>query len=396
MNPGFTQTLQQWLGSGECRRLASPDAAINGTAERIVAGGVPLWRMSTTLVTMHPEIQSLELVWHRGVGTTSRLLPHAIVESRDFLGSPVEEVLRTRVPVRCRMEAGGELARFPQLESLAARGCTDYLAVPVELADGRHTALTYATDAPGGFLPEHLAAMESIWPALVMRLDLGSLTYSLHSLLRVYLGQNASNRVLRGGFKRGQGESITAAIWFCDLRGFTALSDSLPAAEVVALLDRYFEVVGGAVTAQGGEILKFIGDAMLAVFPVRESGPRGPCGRALLAAEQALAALDELARAPENQGRAPLRAGIALHLGDVMYGNIGARERLDFTIIGRSVNEAARLESLCKDLGVPLLLSGTFARAAGLTGGVSLGLHQLRGVRAPQEVFTLKAFAPVG
>jgi adenylate cyclase len=218
--------------------------------------------------------------------------------------------------------------------------------------------------------------------------------HGLRSLLEVYLGKNAAQQVLTGSFRRGAGQLLSAAIWFCDLRGFTAFSDARPATEVVATLDRYFETVGGAVEAEGGEILKFIGDAMMAVFPVAEAGPGESCRKALAAASRALAGLEQLNADRSARGQDELRVGIALHLGDVMFGNIGARSRLDFTIIGHSVNEAARLESLSKELHVPLVLSGTFVRAAGMTDAKLLGMYQLRGVRAAQEVFTLASLAP--
>jgi adenylate cyclase len=206
---------------------------------------------------------------------------------------------------------------------------------------------------------------------------------SARRLLDVYLGQNAAERVLSGGFRRGSGQLLTAAIWYCDLRGFTSLSDRLPTREVVPLLDRYFETVAGPVVARGGEILKFIGDAVLAVFPTGPEGPRSACERALAAAEESLRVVADLR---------PLSIGVGLHLGEVMYGNIGARERLDFTVIGAAVNEVCRVESLCKELSVPLLMTGRFAEQLAHQGCVPLGLHALKGVAEPQPVFTREAF----
>lgn len=210
------------------------------------------------------------------------------------------------------------------------------------------------------------------------------------SLLEVYLGKNASRRVLEGAFRRGEGEEIDAAIWFCDMRGFTALSDRTPARQVVAILDAYFEVLAAAVEEQGGEILKLIGDAMLAVFPLGADGAAHGCRRALAAGLSAL----EAVRAWRERSGHNVELGIALHVGRVMYGNIGGRERLDFTVIGASVNEVCRVESLAKGLGVPLLMTAELAAALGRDDVVSLGFHALKGVGEPREILTIRSLRP--
>jgi adenylate cyclase len=391
MNAQLVADMSQWLTSVASRRENSPGAVFDQIVSRLTEG-IPLLRTSTSLLTMHPEVEALELVWRRGQGTQVRILPHSLLDTAEYQGSPVEEVVRTRVPVRCRL--GTAPPPFPQLRALAEAGATDYLAVPVELGSGRISSFSFATDAPSGFDAEQVQTLEALVPLLSLRFDLGCVRHGLRSLLEVYLGKNAAQQVLTGSFRRGAGQLLSAAIWFCDLRGFTAFSDARPATEVVATLDRYFETVGGAVEAEGGEILKFIGDAMMAVFPVAEAGPGESCRKALAAASRALAGLEQLNADRSARGQDELRVGIALHLGDVMFGNIGARSRLDFTIIGHSVNEAARLESLSKELHVPLVLSGTFVRAAGMTDAKLLGMYQLRGVRAAQEVFTLASLAP--
>jgi adenylate cyclase len=208
--------------------------------------------------------------------------------------------------------------------------------------------------------------------------------------LETYLGANAARRVLTGAFKRGHGEILNTVIWFCDLRGFTSLVDTRPMQEVIPVLNRYFETMAGPVEEAGGEILKFIGDAMLAIFPIDERGPAPRCTKALGAALAALDRVEDLGRDPEWPR---LKTGVALHLGEVMYGNIGARSRLDFTVIGPSVNEASRVESLCKEVGVPLLVTGAFQRAAPDAQLVSLGNHRLRGVAEEVELFTAPRYA---
>ena len=195
--------------------------------------------------------------------------------------------------------------------------------------------------------------------------------------------------MVEGEFRRGGGELIEAAIWFCDLRGFTAMSDHSAPREVVETLDAYFDRVAGAVMEQGGEVLKFVGDAVLAIFPIDGDAARAT-GAALEAAERALAALGALNEERTAQGRSPLAIGIALHIGAVMYGNIGARNRLDFTVISAAVNEACRLEGLCKPLGTPLAMSEAFVAAARLERTLDLGTHALAGVDAPVRVLTLE------
>jgi adenylate cyclase len=250
--------------------------------------------------------------------------------------------------------------------------------------------IAFAASDKGGFRDDDLNLLSKIAPLLSLRVQLIAAQLASESLLEVYLGKNASRRVLDGAFRRGGGEEIEAAIWFCDMRGFTSLSDRTPAREVVAVLDAYFEIVAAAVEEQGGEILKFIGDAMLAVFPVGAAGAEQSCRSALAAGLSAL----EAVRAWRERSRHEVELGIALHLGRVMYGNIGGRDRLDFTVIGASVNEVCRVESLCKDVGVPLLMTNEVAEALGREDVVSLGFHALKGVGERREILTVRSLKP--
>jgi len=210
-------------------------------------------------------------------------------------------------------------------------------------------------------------------------------------LLEVYLGKNAARRVEGGQFRRGGGELIRAAIWFCDLRNFTAISDRTAPERVVELLDAYFDRVAGVIVLHGGEVLKFIGDAIMAIFPIGDDA-RAACESALQAAEDGLAALEQLNR--ERDAEPVLSIGIALHVGDVMYGNVGSRERLDFTVISSAVNETSRLEGLCKSLKTPLLLSQAFVSAVDRQDVVDLAEQELKGVSTRLRVFTLARLRP--
>jgi adenylate cyclase len=359
--------------------------------ELLRAQGLPLWRCRFNLMTKHPE-----LVWHTVQWTEEegvRLIDRSrlSMEGPTFMRSPVPLLRNGSPPIRVRLE--GEDLPFPICQEIKAQGGTDYFIQGLRYSTGDIGYISWATRAPEGFSDEALAALEELTPHLAQRIELASAYHATRALLEVYLGRNAAQRVAQGGFRRGSGELIDAAIWFCDLRDFTSLSEQSTPQAMVKTLDEYFDHVAGAVMARGGEVLKFIGDAILAIFPVGEDAPRA-CQQALMAAEEALAALQGLNAERRTRGEVPLSIGVALHVGQVMYGNIGARGRLDFTVISSSVNEACRLESLCKPLQVPLTLSEAFVQVARPEMAVDLGQHALKGVRAPIRVFTLKSHLP--
>ncbi len=208
---------------------------------------------------------------------------------------------------------------------------------------------------------------------------------SPEALLATYLGRDAARRVLSGETSRGQGRLVRAGIFYADLKGFTTLTDRLPAERVIAHLNDYFDIVATSVLKHNGEVLKFIGDGLLAAFNIDGKSPAGACCQALHAALHAIAGLTRANRDREL----PLEAGVALHYGDVVYGDVGSAARLDFTVIGRAVNEATRIEALCRTLDRPLLISADFAKFCACHPLVSLGHHRLRGVAQPQEIFTV-------
>jgi adenylate cyclase len=253
--------------------------------------------------------------------------------------------------------------------------------------------VTWASDRPGGFSAAELQHLDALLPALELVLEARTVRRIATTVLDTYVGHAAGERILRGEIRRGDSATSHVPLWYCDLRGFTALCETLPYDELLALLDAYFERVTAPVAAHGGEVLKFIGDSVLAIFPARE-GPscRAACRSALAAAEEALAGMAGLNRERTAAGKPALEIGLALHVGEVVYGNVGTPERLDFTVIGPAVNLTYRLEKLCRPLGRTLLLSRDFARGCGRP-LLSLGYHRLYGVTEPQEVFTL---APVG
>jgi adenylate cyclase len=351
--------------------------------------GLPLWRASFSLLTKHPEVLWRTLQWHESDGVKAIERQHQTMRDAYFTSSPVALLIDGAAPIRVPL-GDGEL-RFPICRDLKAQGGTDYYAQGLRFSNGEVSYVSWATREAGGFREESVQALDQMMPLLARRIELESAYHATRSLLEVYLGKNAARRVSDGQFRRGGGELIRAAIWFCDLRGFTAISDRVAPSKVVEILDVYFDCVAGVIAEHGGEVLKFIGDAILAIFPLEETAGDA-CRSALAAAEQALGALEQLNR--ERPSEPALAIGIALHVGEVMYGNIGSRERLDFTVISSSVNETSRLEGLCKTLNTPLSLSQAFVSAVERSDIVDMGEQALKGVSSKLRVFTLERFRP--
>jgi adenylate cyclase len=379
--------LSRWL-MNEPHDDADSTAFVRALAQRLTEAGVPLWRLRYALLTMHPEVLWRSVFWRADEGASVIDQSHQRLEDPFYTASPIAAVRQTRAPLRIRL-GPGELP-YALCVELRDQGGTDFYAQPLPFANGQVGYITFVTQTPEGFSDAALALFEGIAPFVARRVELASAYYATRALLEVYLGNNAARRVLAGQFQRGRGELIDAAIWFSDVRGFTQLSDGTEPARVIEILDAHFDAVAGAVSDNGGEVLKFIGDAVLAIFPL-DADPRAACRRALRASEQAFAALAKVNEELTKRGEAAIEIGVALHRGRVMYGNIGARNRLDFTVISSSVNEASRLESLCKPLGVRLALSAAFVDTAEIQDQVvDLGAQTLKGVRAPLQVFTVK------
>jgi len=382
--------LTSWLLDPAARDLPA-DRFVDALADHLLAAGVPVTWASTGIHTLHPEVALRNIRWAAGEGTTTHERHHELLETSAYSDSPIWHIYERGVDmIRCRLAGAQANLDFPICHDLAGEGLTDYLAMALRFSGGERSSISWATDAPEGFSDSDLALLSDIRPLLALRFELESALYSKRSLLEVYLGRNAATRVMDGAVRRGEGQLLRAAIWYCDLRGFTSMSDSLPAEQVVESLDRYFEAVSYPVVALGGDILKFIGDAMLAIFPVEDDDPAAAARLAVRAAREAVHSMVRLNQDRATVGAPPLGIGVALHLGDVMYGNIGGRDRLDFTVIGATVNEVCRVEPLCKPLGQQLLLTETIAAHVPDDELESLGHHELRGVSEPQEVFTLR------
>jgi adenylate cyclase len=346
------------------------------------------------LPTSHPELWGTQLIWTRNDGVQSFRRGHEITKTETYLNTPGEAVHQKRKPLRWRLDEGSENPPYSLLWSIKEEGGTDYLIVPFHTDHQTEQPwITFATQHADGFSDEDISTLIELcqplsWKARVTMADMAT-----RSLLGVYLGKSAAQRVLEGEFKRGTGEPIDAVIWFCDLRGFTGMGDVLSSAQLIEVLDHYFECVSEPIEDAGGEILKFIGDAVLAIFPFDEhqTNTTKVCSNALKAAKQALENLKEKSVFLNYEEELQLNAGIALHCGQVFFGNIGGSSRLDFTVIGAAVNEAARVESLCKDT-YPILATKTFEKHLLDHSLVSIGHRQLRGVEERHQLFTLKKY----
>ncbi|MCX7960694.1 MAG: hypothetical protein N2653_03845 [Burkholderiales bacterium] len=370
-------------------RLETDTAAlVERLAARLLAEGAPVWRVRLGFFTIHPQLAAWAHVWVRGQPVRVESVPWGVERTSAWIGSPVEKMVATRAPVRVRLDRlrPGDHA---VLHELAAAGGRDYLALPLAFSDGSLNVFALATDEPEGFGEHDVRSFAQLAHPLAAALEARAMRRVAETLLDTYVGHRSGRRILEGQIHRGDAEEIDAAIWYADLRGFTRLTETLPPARLMELLNTYFELVADAVTPRGGEILRFMGDATLIVFPSERRGELAPsCRAALEAALDAFARGEAANRSRLREGCPEIRFGVGLNAGTVIYGNVGARTRLDFTVVGPAVNRAARLESLTKELGVPLVMTGTFAAALGRPTR-SLGAHRLRGLEEPVEVFAL-------
>jgi adenylate cyclase len=355
---------------------------------RVVAAGIPIWRAFCTSTTLHPEIRGTAYVWRRDQPGAQRITAsHAFHESEEVATSPIGVVRKTARPLRRRLHAPDCPMDYPVLAEFKSAGGTDYVAMPMTCSSGEVNCISWATDRAGGFTEREIEGLTEVAEALAIIVELQSTRRVARHLMDTYVGHRTGERVLAGAITRGAAQTIRAVIWFCDLRGFTSLADSLPRDRLIAMLNDYFEAVVTAVIGEGGEALKFMGDGLLAIFELGENEePSARCAAALRAAN--IATRKVAARNLERRaaGGPEIRFGLALHLGEVNYGNIGAPSRLDFTVIGPAVNHASRLEKIASELGHHVVTSASFAAAAPAS-FESLGHHHLRGVVEPQEIF---------
>ncbi len=374
-------------------------AILAGIGERLNAAGVSLVRVSVATDLLDPTFDGRGVRWLRdegGLEETFERNDEGTIVSEDFPQSPFGFLLRSGQPtLRRRLDATYRRGEFEMLDRFQDQGATDYLAFSVRVGEtirlgiGEGITASWTTDAPGGFPGAQVEMLTGIMPALALAFMLRTTHRDARTLLTTYLGRHAADRVLAGNIVRGRAEPIRAVVWFSDLVGFTRIADAASPDQVLALLNDYAQAQVEEIEAHGGHVLKFIGDGILAIFPDDDTAKA--CHRALDAAAGTrlrLAALNERRAAT---GLPVTDTHLALHVGELLYGNLGGPRRLDFTVLGSAVNEAARIESLCASLDRNVIVSWAFAEAAGAARQrlVSLGRYAMKGIARPQELFTL-------
>jgi adenylate cyclase len=388
--------LVQWISAAGLSGRRELEL-LQGFCERAVGVGLPLGRAVFGLDTLHPVLEGRVFEWQRSAGSSTqseygRLDPDSSNEK--WLQSPFHQLYETGATM-LRRRLGNEALEFPVLEELRQRGMTDYVAMvnrfgtdgAIGLMDCTYSS--WASDQPGGFSEDDLAALEFLVPSLALAIKGAATTRIIETLVETYLGRDAGHRVLRGHIERGVAETISAVLWFSDLQGFTRITDTTPPEQIIPLLNDYADAIVSALRGQGGEVLKFIGDGILAIFDA--AAPQDACRQALNAAADARRRVAALNQRRAGNGQPVTRFYLGLHVGEVFYGNIGSFDRLDFTVVGPAVNETSRIGAMCRSLDQDVLLSSAFAQAAGPSRQrlVSVGRYALRGLERPLELYTL-------
>ena len=395
MNDAEFAELAAWITEAGLSGQAET-AMLEGICDRALHCGVPLARVTALIDTLHPIYEGRVFIWKRDkVETAVNEYARSQQNLQRWEGSPFyhlensgDSLLRRRLTA----ETQGEFPVFPELR---AKGMTDYVAIVKRFAaegtvgnmDCVYTSWT--TDSAAGFRDADLADIERLVPLFALALKATSLSRIAATLVETYLGRDPGRRVLEGRIARGVAEQIDAAIWFSDLRGYTRIADTAKPAEIIPLLNEYADAIISAIHDYGGDVLKLMGDGVLAIFTATERTQA--CEAALTAAEDAPRRIAEVNRRRSASRLPTTELYLGLHVGEVFYGNIGSDERLDFTIVGPAVNEVSRIASMCRSVDQPLLVSSAFAAALGASRNrlVSVGRYALRGVGRPQDLFTL-------
>jgi adenylate cyclase len=372
----------RWLSDG-APGSPRPEQVVQRLCDELMAAGLPLHRVAAFVRTPHPNVMGLRFTWRPGQPVDVLRAPHRVLDHPDYLDNPLKPVFETGQGLRRRLADPNCPRDFPILNELAEEGATDYVACPLRFVSGEIHVITWTTAAAGGFNGAEMQAIESAVVPLARISEIYALRRTAITLLNTYVGHDAGERILRGQIQRGDTATLAAAVWISDLRGFTAMSEELPPDTLVRVLNSVFDAQVPAILDRGGEVLKFLGDGLLAIFPATA------CAAALDAAEAALAAVAELDGDGIPAENRPLRIGIGLHVGEVSYGNVGSATRLDFTCIGPAINLAARLQALAAEHGWPLVLSQDFADRVARPNQL-LGHYSLKGLSEP-----VPAFAPI-
>lgn len=388
--------LCDWINARGLLR-ADLETLLGGFCERAAGLGLPLMRGYVSAQTLHPRFSGFGCVWRPEGGTRTDVYIYRPEPTEAYLRSPFKRLLDQKLDeIRVVLEPDVPL-EFPVCEEFRDEGATDYICMLTRFGrdgepDGKTGVITsWTTRAAGGFSEEDLALLRYLVPKLALAVQTRITQDITINLLNTYVGSEAGRLILNGEIRRDALEVISSVILLADLRGFTAMSERIERDELVTMLNQYFDRLVCPIVERGGNILKFLGDGLLATFPLNGAPAAQSCEQALDAAADILKRTAELHRERRAAGKAIMDLDIALHLGDVYWGNVGSEERLDFTVVGPAVNEAARIEDLCSQYERNLLVSETFARAATRSSHrlVSIGRFALRGVRSAQSIYTL-------
>lgn len=397
MSDDWLQQTSNWLVR-ETLAGTRADRLVKRLCEAMIEGDIGLVRAHVACGQLHPLFRAFSVTWSRDEGLVRDRFSFEGATSEAWQQSPLRAVLTPERPfIRARLHQGEGIDEFPVLRQFRDRGFTDYLCVREGFSKPDAEALanmdgciaTFSSDAPNGFSDACIASINRLFPRLAVAMKTLVREATAQNLASTYLGSSAGERVLKGHIRRGDCETIRAAVWFSDMRDSTTLADSMPPHLFLERLNRYFECTAGAVLDHGGEVLRFIGDAVLAIFPISGAGGAERAGRmAVAAARDARRRLAAHNADPPEADPIPIEFGLGLHVGDVLYGNIGVPERLEFSVIGPTANEVARLEDLTKSLDRPVLASDALM-ALTFADWEAMGSHRLRGVAEPKPVYAL-------
>jgi adenylate cyclase len=379
-----SRVVQHWL-LAETRAETSLSRLTTALCLRLLSVGIPVARCVMQLHTHHPQWLGTRIVWRQELPeAVEEPIEYGVMQTSTYLKSPVAKLHNGAESVRVRLQGENMPDEYPMLSELRRSGLTDYAGWPLLFTLGRMQTITFATDRAGGFEAHDLDELESVLPALALIVEVRFKNELARRLLDTYVGPHTGEQILSGMTTRGSGATIDAAVAIFDLRGFTSFSDTMPRDALIKILNDYFDAIAAPIERHGGEILKFMGDGLLAIFPLDRPSA---CDDALASVSDACTAMRALNERRATEGKTALRIGVGVNIGEVMYGNIGTRSRLDFTVIGPTVNAAARLEALTKELGVSALFSKSFAEKVGALNLRHRGSHKLRGFETPVDVF---------
>lgn len=368
---------------GEGLRLDDADDVLTAMAGHIRAAGLPLDRAVSIVPLLHAEAIASSRFWERGKGARSYSVPFGPDAGQGYATSPAAVVHETGEWLTLWLPDTPDDA-YDIVAQLKEEGMTHYVMAPVFMKSGMASTFSFATASPAGFSDTDLIFLRAVFPALAAAQEILATARAMSEVMRIYVGEEPRKRILSGDVRRGEVMRIRSVILFADMRRFTELTAVMSAEQATGLLNRYFDCVVPHIETQGGEVLKFMGDGVLAIFRARGDG-RDSCARALDAARAALQTV------AAETGDPPFGVGIALHFGEVAYGNVGSGMRLDYTVIGRDVNLASRVAGLCGGLGHDLLITGDLRARLGDVAAKGCGSHRLKGIAAPVELYSVSA-----